>query len=194
MDSALLHHTRAFVGRAHSRALALSRDAQSRWSGLTLLSGVVGRRAMTGSLFLAGICLAVLAYDATARETLLSWKRQNIPQPLVWKLALGSRGYRELQENGLFQKALKSLPSQMDRPGQVWIGRNSAWLAVFHSGASAPVTLYCRACRAKPDGWEPLEEIGWDALSPALAQAERLSKLEMPKTRAETRDPRAIYY
>jgi hypothetical protein len=158
----------------------------------------VGRRALTGSLFLGGICLATLAYDATARESLWSWKMRNLPQPPVWRHAMGSRGYREIpeeRESALFQRVLKTLPSQTEIAGQVWTGKGGAWLAVFHGGGTEPVQLFCRRCKGKPESWVPVEGVGWDALTPALEEAERLAKLEpVVPERAEYRDPRAIRY
>ena len=194
MDFALLHNARDYFGRTHERVRTLSANAQSRWSQLTLLSGVVGRRALMASLLVGGLCFATLAYESTARETLWNWKKHNLPEASIWRYALGSRGYKELPESAFFQKALKTLPAQMDRAGQVWTGKDSAWFAVFHAGGSLPVTLYCRRCVAQPKFWVPIEELGWEALGPALVQAERLAKLEAPLTSHFARDPRAIYY
>ena len=141
-------------------------------------------------LLIAG-ALGLKAHELTSAESRAAWERAHPPSPVVWRYALGSRGFREIIDPDALHRAARTLPSQAEPEGSVWISSDS-WVTVYAPSEEGGLRIYCTRCKPKPLHWT-LQGKGWVGLETALASLASAPR-SAPSARGPARDPLEIQY
>ena len=156
------------------------------------------KRASSGFLLLtSSAALAWGAQSVVQSATLEEWEAKRSPSEAIWKHSLEAYGYTNATKVELLERAVRRMPSTIDRPGHVWSSLDGNWMVIFRStDSSPPQQVFCRSCEVKPEKWEPLGA-GWRGFETALGRAmtSKPAKTREPGKKPWVfRDPREIQY
>jgi hypothetical protein len=155
----------------------------------------VPRRAVGGALLVAAAGLGFWAQDLSRFEALWDWEHGHFPGPIVWRHALGGRGFQSVDPASSFgARATRTLPATLDAAGAIWVSADSEWLAVWSRPTEAiPMELYCRECRFPPSAWQPGGR-GWQGFEQALAHADATARPARAIARGPVGDARELRF
>ena len=151
------------------------------------------------SYLMLSIALGTWAEESSRARIQRDFDASHSPSLLAWQNTLQAYGW--VSERSSIN-ALRTLPTQADRPGSVWWNSTRLQLVVFNSNVELAPWAFARGGPAKtspgkgtgrgsPTEWESVGQ-GWDALSAIEAKIRQLPAIERKK--AKIHDPRALNY
>lgn len=193
---------RAFgnLGRISGRVSSLSGKSgvALRLSRASLSHGARRKLAAAGLLALS-VASAVKGVEICRESALSEWERTRFPSEKAWTHALGSRGYRRLENPRILQKINHTLPMSLDSNLSAWISPDSLWVTIFLKPDSAlPQAIFCFRCAPPfPKSWES-QGNSWEGFDRTLGRLDATANgrkaapgILRPSSR---RDPREIRY
>lgn len=183
--------------------IALGRRSRDGFTALSSAVPRVSKHAVAAfGWVIGGLVLAVLAHRYSARDSLERWKKDNRPTLSAWKAIAANHGLQEFRNPKEAHPALRSLPSQAERPGHVWWSAEGPWIAIYEGdddSLATPVLLGVPGLKArglKPGNWAFLG-MGWDALQDwdrQMTSRPKPKAIITAKKVAVRYDPREIVY
>ena len=153
--------------------------------------------------------ISLSAYNVTSDQAVKSWIANNVPKKSDFLLISKTFKFREVTYLDLLHASIRSLPSQTDLNGSLWMSSDGFWVAYYYDEnyASIPLimtshfdiyTVKSKIKRKKlsklkkliPENWNYLGR-GWPALQLFL------NSYKIPKKSKSInlwKDPRQIYY
>ncbi len=185
--------------------IGIQLDLSRRIRRLPRLPAGSRRTVVATTLIALSLVAGIYAQGSAERNALARWKKENPPRTSVWKHALGSRGWREVDSKSKdYNRIYRSLPTVIEEAGQAWFLGTAPCLAIFGVTEQVnPVSIHCRPdssgelpkLHARGEAWQPLGQ-GWPAFEVAMERVDRLPKPATlrRKTQSEYSDPRALNY
>jgi len=168
------------------------------------LSQTAINRIKGGVFVFLAVFIGLKADEISYLNAKKRWLTRNPPSDIIWKYAMTSQGFHQMNNSYMENRAVRKLPLVGDDLGAVWLSDNMEWLAVFQDPKGLdPPTVFTNVRksdyrRALPKSWGPMG-LGWIGFEEAMRRIEANKPKARPKTRSKKwpkpwNDPREISY